>query len=64
MNPDGYNFLAYCERCKEQRSVCCSRKQAATGEPVTVYAIACNHTWTLTAADSDLLREKTSVLAS
>ena len=55
--PDNYNFIAECPSCKESRGVCCSRTQAATGEPIGVYAIQCDHTWKLTPEDSKKLRE-------
>jgi hypothetical protein len=55
MNPDGYNFIAFCPTCKEKRGVSCSKKQAQTGEPIKVYAIQCDHHWTLTREDSKLL---------
>ena len=41
--PDSYNFIAGCPYCKESRGVSCSRNQAATGEPIEVYAIQCDH---------------------
>ena len=62
MNPDEYQFTAYCPTCKENRGVSCSRKQVATGEPVQVYSQTCRHTWVLTDEDSRFLRENTSVL--
>ncbi len=62
MNPDSYIFTAECPQCKEQRGVSCSRNQARTGEPIEVYAIACDHRWRLTPEDSKRLRELTTVL--
>ena len=56
-NPDGYNFLAECPYCKELRGVSCSRVQAATNEPIEVYAIQCDHSWRLTSEDSKKLRD-------
>jgi hypothetical protein len=60
--PDYYNFIAECPYCKESRGVSCSRSQAATGEPIDVYAIQCDHTWKLTPADSKKLRENSEAL--
>jgi hypothetical protein len=57
MNPDAYNFLAYCKECKEQRSVACSRAEIQSGNSVTVYAIACDHSWSLSAEEAKKLRE-------
>ena len=48
--------------CKESRGVSCSRRQAATGEPIEVYAISCDHTWKLTSGDSKKLRENSDFL--
>ena len=56
-SPDYYNFIAECPYCKESRGVSCSRTQAATGEPIEVYAIQCDHAWRLTPEDSRKLRE-------
>jgi hypothetical protein len=61
-NPDSYNFIAFCPHCKESRGVSCSRSQAATGAPVDVYAIQCDHAWKLTPDDSKKLREKSEAL--
>ncbi len=63
MNPDSYSFIAECPYCKTERGVSCSREQAKTGEPIKVYAIRCDHSWTLTPELSKTLREKTSVLS-
>lgn len=63
INPDGYNFLDYCEACKENRSVSCSRMAAQTDEPVTVIAIVCGHTWTLSAAKTQKVREQINAAA-
>ena len=56
-SPDYYNFIAECPYCKESRGVSCSRAQAATDEPIEVYAIHCDHTWRFTPEDSRKLRE-------
>jgi|GEM_PF-2875477 len=64
MNPDSYNFTAECPYCNQKRGVSCSRAQVKTGEPVRVYAVACNHHWTMTPEDSKELRDNTSVLKS
>ena len=60
--PDYYNFIGECPYCKESRGVSCSRNQAATGEPIEVYAIQCDHTWKLTPAESKKLRENSEAL--
>ena len=52
-----YAFIAFCLFCKEKRGVNCSREQAMTGAPVEVYAIQCDHAWTLTREDSKKLME-------
>jgi hypothetical protein len=57
MNPDAYNFLAYCKECKQQRSVACSRTEIQSGGPVTVYAIACDHSWSLSPEETKTVRE-------
>ena len=44
--------MAECPYCRELRGVSCSRSQAATNEPIEVYAIQCDHTWRLTFEDS------------
>jgi hypothetical protein len=51
MNPDACNFPAYCNECKQQRSVAASRIEIQSGNPVKVYAIACDHSWTLSVKD-------------
>ena len=58
MNPDSYSFIAHCLQCNEARGVSCSRAQAKAGQPVTVYAIQCDHSWTLSDEDTRRLREK------
>ena len=63
MNPDGYHFIALCPVCNEKRGVTCSKKQAQTDQKVRVYAVQCNHSWTLSQKDSDLLRKNTPVCA-
>ncbi len=57
-----YPFVALCPLCNEVRGVNCSREQASTGEPIEVYAISCDHSWTLTPEDSKKLRENSDVL--
>jgi hypothetical protein len=63
MNPDSYNFLDFCATCGEGRSVAASHNQIRSGKPVTVYAIACDHSWTLDAAKTQKLRERTAIAA-
>jgi hypothetical protein len=63
MNPDGYDFLAYCKECQEMRSVCCSRTDAQKGNPVRVMAIACGHTWILTAEETAKVRKQLAAVA-
>jgi hypothetical protein len=64
LNPDSYNFTAECPHCNEKRGVSCSREQAKSVEPIKVYAIQCDHSWTLSAENSKMLRENSMVLAS
>lgn len=61
-NPDSYNFIAYCEQCKENRGVSASRADIRSGGRVKVYAIACDHSWTLTPEDVEKLRKASDVL--
>lgn len=63
MNPDSYNFVAECPQCKTDRGVSCSREQVKTGQPIEVYASACNHHWTLTPDQSQKLRENSTAFA-
>jgi hypothetical protein len=60
VNPDSYHFLDFCGTCGENRSVRASHKEIRSGAIVTVYAIACDHSWTLNAAKSQKLRERTA----
>lgn len=55
---EGFNFFAYCDECQEKRSVSCSRSEAQTGNPVRVIAFVCGHTWTLSPAESQKVREQ------
>jgi hypothetical protein len=57
-----YAFQMVCPFCNEMRGVNCSREQAKTGEPIEIYAISCDHKWTLTPEDSNRLRENSDVL--
>ena len=59
-----YNFIALCPVCEEKRGVTCQREQARTGQPIKVYAIQCDHQWTLSAEDSKLLLEKSVTIHS
>lgn len=52
---DEYTFVARCPFCDAQRGVSCSKTQAKTGEPIEVYAIQCDHHWTLTPEQSKKL---------
>ena len=61
---DLYPFAAECPFCKVTRGVTCSRSQVRTGEPIEVYAIACDYSWTLTSEESRKLRENASVAAT
>lgn len=63
MNPDGYNFIAFCDECKEKRSVSCSKIAASKGGSVLVGAIVCGHAWTVTPQESDKVRDVISLLA-
>jgi len=63
MNADGYNFLAYCDECKEMGSVSCSRNELRQGNPVTVCAIVCTHTWTLSTEDTKKIRDEVAAFA-
>lgn len=63
MNPDGYNFLAICNECGEKRSVSTSRNQVILGDPVTVYAIACDHAWTLSPEETQKLSKHLTAAA-
>jgi hypothetical protein len=60
MNPDSYNYKAYCNECQQMRSVSCSLADVRSGKSVKVYALACDHSWTLTPEDSKKLREHIS----
>lgn len=62
MNPDSYSFIAYCPQCKEKRGVSCSRADIRSGRPMQVYAVACDHSWTLSPKDSQKLRENPAIL--
>lgn len=61
MNSDSYNFVAYYEECKEKRGVSCSIADIRSGKPVKVYAIACDHSWTLTPEQTEALRKNSTV---
>jgi hypothetical protein len=63
MNPDAYNFRAYCKECQQERSVASSRAQIQSGNPVSVYAIACDHSWTLSPEETKKLREHITTAA-
>jgi hypothetical protein len=63
MNPDTYNFTAECPQCKTTRGVSCSRAQVKTGQPVEIYAIACDHSWTLTPEQSQQLRDNSTAFS-
>ena len=62
-NPDGYLSSAYCEECKETRSVSCSKTEAKKGGLVRVAATPCGHVWTLTSQQSNKLREEIAFAA-
>jgi hypothetical protein len=62
MNPDSYNFLAFCKECNEERSVSCSRTEVLSDKPVEVYAIACDHSWTLSADEKEKLQSQLAPL--
>jgi hypothetical protein len=64
MNPDGYNFNACCPECQERRSVAASRIEIQSGNPVKVYAIACDHSWTLSLEETQRVRENMTAWAS
>jgi len=59
-----YSFIAFCPICNEKRGVTCSREQVRTGEPIKVYAIQCDHQWTLTPQDSKRLLESSVAIQS
>jgi hypothetical protein len=63
MNPDSYHFLDFCGTCGEGRSVAASQNEIRSGKSVTVYAIACDHSWKLDAAKTQKLRERRAVAA-
>ncbi len=54
---DEYHFAARCPFCDAQRGVSCSKSQAKTGKPIEIYAIQCDHHWTLTPEQSKKLLE-------
>jgi hypothetical protein len=62
MNPDSYHFLMLCKECNENRSVSGSRADICSGRPVQVYAIACDHAWTLSPEGAEQLRQKMPAL--
>jgi hypothetical protein len=64
MNPDAYHFLDFCWTCGEGRSVSASHNEIRSGKPVTVYAIACDHSWTLNPVKGQKLRERTADAAA
>jgi hypothetical protein len=47
MNPDGYNFLAYCQECECVRSASCSRSRLVAHNQIRVGAVVCGHAWDL-----------------
>lgn len=57
MNPDSYNFWMFCKECNERRSVSGGREVIKSGDTVQVYAIACDHAWTLTPEEADRVRD-------
>jgi hypothetical protein len=64
LNLDNYECIAQCPYCKEKRGVSCSREQANSGNPVRVYAIQCDHSWTLSEEESKRVREYITVSSS
>lgn len=63
MNPDAYNCRAYCKECKQQRSVASSRSEIQSGNPVKAYAIACDHSWSLSPEETIKLRDYINAVA-
>lgn len=63
MNPDAYNFQAHCKEFGQQRTVASSRTEIQSSNPVTVYAIVCDHSWTLSSEETKKLREHVTTAA-
>jgi hypothetical protein len=55
---DGYVSRTGCPKCKESRSVTCSREDVKGDGAVKVWAIECDHSWTLSAKEKLRLREE------
>ncbi len=55
-NPDAYSMIGECPICKTQVGMSCSKEQVLSGELVEVYAVTCNHNFTLTKEQSEKLR--------
>jgi hypothetical protein len=62
MKTDSYSLIDRCPQCGEDRGVVCSKSQAQTGEPIKVYAVQCDHSWTLSQEASDRVREKSATI--
>ena len=62
INPDSYTSMAKCPYCKEMRSVVCKRSKVETDAAIGVYAIQCDHAWTLSHEESKNLRQNVDFL--
>jgi hypothetical protein len=56
--PDGYVSRTGCPICKDGRSVTCSRADVNGDGAVKVWAIECDHSWTISAKEKLRLREE------
>lgn len=57
MNQDSYTYTDFCPTCNTERSVSASRADIDSSKPVKVYAIAGDHSWTLSDENAAKLRE-------
>lgn len=55
---DSPAFIAFCSKCQRKRGVTCNIKDVAARKAVKVYAIDCEHSWTLSPQETGVLREK------
>lgn len=55
---DGFVARTGCPKCKESRSVTCSRAGLRGEGPVTVWAIECNHSWNISGKEKLKLRKE------
>jgi hypothetical protein len=50
-------FMAFCPNCQRKRGVTCTLNDVRARKPVKVYAIDCDHSWTLSPQETDALRQ-------